>query len=158
MLLSELINTQWDDLIALSLAIVIIPCHMFWCLGSPTANWKHRKQARSRRLPLSTKLKHFAQLQLLYLYLFLLFLISMYSCSATLQARRTALAHAPHTPTHRTRKPTTACPARVGGMRRGRGRLTRLALCRAGLRIARGLPHDGQVARRVHRPPLSRRM
>jgi len=85
MLLSELINTQWDDLIALSLSIVIIPCHMFWCLGSPTANWKHRKQARARRLPLSTKLKHFVQLQLLYFYLFLLFLISMYSCSATLQ-------------------------------------------------------------------------
>jgi len=85
MLLSELINTQWDDLIALSLAIVIIPCHMFWSLGNPTANWKHRKQARARRLPLSTKLKHFVQLQLLYFYLFLLFLISMYSCSATLQ-------------------------------------------------------------------------
>ena len=85
MLLSELINTQWDDLIALSLALFIIPLHMFWALGNPTANWKHRKLARARRLPLSIKLKHFVQLQLLYFYLFLLFLISMYSCSATLQ-------------------------------------------------------------------------
>ena len=85
MLLSELINTQWDDLIALSLALFVIPLHMFWALGNPTANWKHRKLARVRRLPLSVKLKHFLQLQLLYFYLFLLFLISMYSCSATLQ-------------------------------------------------------------------------
>ena len=85
MALSEMINTQWDDLIALTLAIGIIPLHMFWCLGSPTANWRHRKLARARRLPLSTKLKHFVQLQLLYFYLFLLPLISMYSCSATLQ-------------------------------------------------------------------------
>ena len=58
---------------------------MFWCLGNPTANWKHRRLARARRLPLPIKLKHFVQLQLLYFYLFLLFLISMYSCSATLQ-------------------------------------------------------------------------
>ena len=65
MLLSELINTQWDDVIALSLAIVIIPCHMFWCLGNPTANWKHRRLARARRLPLAVKLKQFVQLQLL---------------------------------------------------------------------------------------------
>jgi len=85
MLLSELINSQWDDVIALSLAIIIIPSHMFWCLGNPTANWKHRKQARAQRLPLGVKLKHFVQLQILYLFLFLLFLISMYSCSATLQ-------------------------------------------------------------------------
>ena len=85
MFLSELINTQWDDLIALTLAIVIIPCHMFWCLGNPTANWKHRRMARARRLPLAVKLKHFIQLQLLYFYLFLLLMISMYSCSATLQ-------------------------------------------------------------------------
>lgn len=85
MLLSELINTQWDDLIALSLALFIIPLHMFWSLGNPTANWRHRKFSRTRRLPLSVKLKHFAQLQLLYFFLFALFLISMYSCSATLQ-------------------------------------------------------------------------
>ena len=85
MFLSELINTQWDDVVALSLALFIIPLHMFWCLGNPTANWKHRRLARSRRLPLSVKLKHFVQLQLLYFYLFLLLLISMYSCSATLQ-------------------------------------------------------------------------
>ena len=85
MLLSELINTQWDDLFALTLAIVIIPLHMFWCLGSPSANWKHRKLARQRRLPLGVKLKHFVQLQVLYFYLFLLFLVSMYSASATLQ-------------------------------------------------------------------------
>ena len=169
MLLSELINSQWDDVIALcrhptglqpvpsllqpgprvtvhilavtALAIIIIPSHMFWCLGNPTycdghlelvlslprhrqdcllpplnrANWKHRKQARAQRLPLGVKLKHFVQLQILCackrtrasehlttrlwcartdLFLFLLFLISMYSCSATLQA--SALARRPH--------------------------------------------------------------
>jgi len=85
MALSEMINTQWDDVIALSLVLLIVPLHMFWCLGNPTENWKHRKLARQRRLPLSVRLKHFVQLQLLYVYLFLLFLISMYSASATLQ-------------------------------------------------------------------------
>jgi len=85
MALSEMINTQWDDVVALTLVLVVIPCHMFWCLGNPSENWRHRKLARQRRLPLSVRLKHFLQLQLLYFYLFLVFLISMYSASATLQ-------------------------------------------------------------------------
>ena len=85
MALSEFINAQWDDVIALGLALFIIPLHMFWCLGHPSDNWRHRKLARAGRLPLSTRLKHFVQLQLLYFYLFLLLLISMYSASATLQ-------------------------------------------------------------------------
>ena len=91
MALSEMINTQWDDVVALTLVLVVIPCHMFWCLGNPSENWRHRKLARQRRLPLSVRLKHFLQLQLLYFYLFLVFLISMYSASATLQVRAHAL-------------------------------------------------------------------
>merc|ERR1711871_242949 len=70
MALSEMINTQWDDLIALSLALFIVPLHMLGCLGNPRANWRHRKLARAHRLPLSVRLKHFIQLQLLYFYLF----------------------------------------------------------------------------------------
>ena len=85
MALSEIINSQWDDVIALSLALFIVPFHMLWSLGQPSANWRHRKLARQRRLPLSVRLKHFVQLQLLYFYLLLLLIISMYSCSATLQ-------------------------------------------------------------------------
>jgi len=85
MALSEFINAQWDDVIALGLALFVIPLHMFWCLGHPSDNWRHRKLARVGRLPLSTRLKQFAQLQLLYFYLLLLLLISMYSASATLQ-------------------------------------------------------------------------
>jgi len=85
MALSEMINTQYDDVIALSLALFIIPLHMLWSLGNPTANWADRRLARAGRLPFSTRMKHFAQLQLLYFYLALLFLISMYSASATMQ-------------------------------------------------------------------------
>ena len=85
MALSEVINTQWDDVIALALALFVVPLHMFWCLGNPTTNWQHRKLARAGRLPMHVQLKQFVQLQLLYFYLFLLFLISMYSASATLQ-------------------------------------------------------------------------
>lgn len=85
MALSEVISTQWDDLLALALVLIIIPFHMFWCLGNPNENWRHRKLSRQRRLPLSVRLKHFAQLQVLYFYLLLVLLISMYSCSATLQ-------------------------------------------------------------------------
>ena len=43
MFLSELINTQWDDVIALTLAIVIIPCHM--------CTWLHHRSAASLVLP-----------------------------------------------------------------------------------------------------------
>ena len=61
MALSELINAQWDDVIALTLALFIIPFHMLWCLGHPSDNLRHRKLARApwRALPLSTRLKHF---------------------------------------------------------------------------------------------------
>ena len=85
MALSEFINAQWDDVIALTLALFIIPFHMLWCLGHPSDNLRHRKLSRAGQLPLSTRLKHFMQLQMLYFFLFLLFLISMYSASATLQ-------------------------------------------------------------------------
>ena len=61
------------------------PCHLPSALGSPAAHWRRRRLARQRRLPLSVRLKHFVQLQLLYFYLLMLLLISMYSCSATLQ-------------------------------------------------------------------------
>ena len=78
MALGEVLHTQYDDLVALSLALFVVPLHMFWCLGNPHANWEERRLARSRRLPATTKLKHALQLGLLYFYLLLLFLISMY--------------------------------------------------------------------------------
>ena len=85
MALGELLHTQYDDLFALTLALFVVPLHMFWCLGNPRANWEERRLARKHQLPLSVRLRHAAQLGLLYFYLLLLFAISMYSCSATLQ-------------------------------------------------------------------------
>lgn len=76
---------QWDDLIALTLALVLVPGHMCWCLGNPKLNWRERKLARQGKLPMSSKLRQGIQLGILYFLLFLLFLVSMYSCSATLQ-------------------------------------------------------------------------
>ena len=38
MALSEATDTQWDDVIALSLALLIVPLHMCWCLGNPQRN------------------------------------------------------------------------------------------------------------------------
>lgn len=38
MALSEALNTQWDDLIALTLALFLVPGHMCWCLGNPSRN------------------------------------------------------------------------------------------------------------------------
>lgn len=72
-------------MVALFLALFVVPLHMFWCLGSPLQNWADRKLARQGRLPAGVKIKHWLQLALLYFYLFMLFLISMYSSSATLQ-------------------------------------------------------------------------
>lgn len=46
MALSEMLNTQWDDIIALLLVLVVVPCHMLWSLGNPTLNWKERKLSR----------------------------------------------------------------------------------------------------------------
>lgn len=85
MALSEILHTQYDDVVALFLALFVVPLHMFWCLGSPLQNWADRKLARQGRLPAGVKIKHWLQLALLYFYLFMLFLISMYSSSATLQ-------------------------------------------------------------------------
>jgi len=85
MALSEMLNTQWDDLIALTLALFLVPGHMCWCLGNPELNWRERKLARQGKLPMSSKLRQAAQLGILYFLLSLLFLVSMYSCSATLQ-------------------------------------------------------------------------
>jgi hypothetical protein len=50
MALSEFINAQWDDVIALTLALFIIPFHMLWCLGHPSDNLRHRKLARAGQL------------------------------------------------------------------------------------------------------------
>lgn len=85
MALSEMLNTQWDDLIALTLSLFLVPGHMCWCLGNPELNWRERKLARQGKLPMSSKLRQGVQLGILYFLLFLLFLVSMYSCSATLQ-------------------------------------------------------------------------
>ena len=85
MALSEMINTQWDDVIALSLGLVIVPGHMCWCLGNPRANWEDRRLSRNGRLPLKRQLLQVVQLMILYFLLLLLFLVSMYSASATLQ-------------------------------------------------------------------------
>eukprot|EP00324_Dicrateria_rotunda_P008249 CAMPEP_0206178610 /NCGR_PEP_ID=MMETSP1474-20131121/64793_1 /ASSEMBLY_ACC=CAM_ASM_001110 /TAXON_ID=97495 /ORGANISM="Imantonia sp., Strain RCC918" /LENGTH=114 /DNA_ID=CAMNT_0053591213 /DNA_START=64 /DNA_END=408 /DNA_ORIENTATION=- len=85
MALSEALNTQWDDLIALTLALFLVPGHMCWCLGNPSRNWEERRLARQGRLPFSALLRQGVQLSILYFLLFLLFLISMYSASATLQ-------------------------------------------------------------------------
>ena len=85
--LSETIHTQWDDIVALSLSLVFVPLHMCWSLGNARRNWEDRRLARNGRLPLSRKLLQLVQLAILYLLLFLLLLVSMYSASATLQAR-----------------------------------------------------------------------
>ena len=85
--LSETIHTQWDDIVALSLSLVLVPLHMCWSLGNARRNWEDRRLARNGRLPRSRKLLQLLQLCILYLLLFLLLLVSMYSASATLQAR-----------------------------------------------------------------------
>merc|ERR1712070_1002746 len=85
MALSEAVNTQWDDLVALTLALFIVPFHMCWCLGNFRRNWEDRKLSRKGQLPWQTHLLHSTQLVMLYFLLFLLLLISMYSASATLQ-------------------------------------------------------------------------
>lgn len=78
-------DTQWDDAIALALALVIVPVHMCWCFGSPQRNLRDRRLARKGQLPISTGILHTVQLLILYLLLLLLFIISMYSASDTLQ-------------------------------------------------------------------------
>jgi beta-mannan synthase len=83
--LSETIHTQWDDIVALSLSLVLVPLHMCWSLGNARRNWEDRRLARNGRLPRSRKLLQLLQLCILYLLLFLLLLVSMYSASATLQ-------------------------------------------------------------------------
>ena len=85
MALSEMINTQWDDLIALTLALVVVPGHMCWCMGNPRVNWEDRRLSRNGRLPLRRQLMQVVQLGILYFLLLLLLLVSMYSASATLQ-------------------------------------------------------------------------
>ena len=85
MALSEMTHTQWDDILALLLALVLIPGHMLLCLGNPRVNIEERKLARKGRLPLSAMLRQYAQLAVLYFLLFVLFTVSMYSASATLQ-------------------------------------------------------------------------
>ena len=85
MALSETIHTQWDDVIALSLALVFVPCHMCWALGNPRANWEDRRLSRNGKLPMRRQLLQLVQLIILYVLLLLLFLVSMYSASATLQ-------------------------------------------------------------------------
>jgi len=85
MALGEILHTQYDDVLALFLALFVIPLHMFWCLGSPSQNWSERKLARHGLLSSGTRFKHVLQLAVLYVYLFFLFLVSMYSSSATLQ-------------------------------------------------------------------------
>ena len=85
MALSEMINTQWDDLIALTLALVLVPGHMCWCMGNPRVNWEDRRLSRIGRLPLRRQLMQLMQLGILYFLLLLLLLVSMYSASATLQ-------------------------------------------------------------------------
>ena len=78
-------NTQWDDLIALTLALVVVPGHMCWCMGNPRVNWEDRRLSRNGRLPLRRQLMQVVQLGILYFLLLLLLLVSMYSASATLQ-------------------------------------------------------------------------
>eukprot|EP00326_Haptolina_ericina_P004180 CAMPEP_0181202158 /NCGR_PEP_ID=MMETSP1096-20121128/18689_1 /TAXON_ID=156174 ORGANISM="Chrysochromulina ericina, Strain CCMP281" /NCGR_SAMPLE_ID=MMETSP1096 /ASSEMBLY_ACC=CAM_ASM_000453 /LENGTH=105 /DNA_ID=CAMNT_0023292645 /DNA_START=103 /DNA_END=420 /DNA_ORIENTATION=- len=85
MALSEMLNTQWDDLVALTLVLVLVPGHLLWCLGNPTLNWKERRLSRQGKLPFKSQMRMAIQLGILYFLLFLLFLVSMYSCSATLQ-------------------------------------------------------------------------
>lgn len=85
MALSEMTHTQWDDIVALVLALVLIPGHMCICFGNPSSNIDQRKLARKGKLPLSVILRQHAQLLVLYSLLFILFLVSMYSASATLQ-------------------------------------------------------------------------
>lgn len=85
MALSEMTHTQWDDIVALILALVLMPGHMFICLGNPSRNIDQRKLARKGKLALSVVLRQHAQLFVLYALLFILFLVSMYSTSATLQ-------------------------------------------------------------------------
>ena len=84
--LSETIHTQWDDIVALSLSLVLVPLHMCWSLGNARRNWEDRRLARNGRLVQQETLQPL-QLCILYLLLFLLLLVSMYSASATLQAR-----------------------------------------------------------------------
>ena len=114
MALSELINAQWDDAIALTLALFIIPFHMLWCLGHPSDNLRHRKLARAmagassldtpQALPVAAK-------------------CSTSSSSCSFSSRCTPP------------RPPRTC---------------------AGLRVARVLPLNGQVARGVHRPEAPR--
>lgn len=131
-------------MVALFLALFVVPLHMFWCLGSPLQNWADRKLARQGRLPAGVKIKHWLQLALLYFYLFMLFLISMYSSSATLQVcQATTSALPPQYPIVQ-----TVMMERVQ-------QLTSTSCRIPGLRFARGLPPQRQVARRVYRPALS---
>ena len=58
---------------------------MCLCMGNPWVNWEDRRLSRNGRLPLRRQLLQVVQLGVLYLLLLLLFLISMYSASATLQ-------------------------------------------------------------------------
>jgi len=93
MALSEMNTTQWDDLIALSLALVLVPGHLCLSLGSPRANIEHRRLARKGRLPFRVWACQCVSLAVLYFLLLLLFLISMYSASATLQQHVSRLVH-----------------------------------------------------------------
>ena len=70
---------------ASSLALIFVPCHMCWALGNPKANWEDRRLSRNGKLPMRRQLLQVAQLIILYVLLLLLFLVSMYSASATLQ-------------------------------------------------------------------------
>lgn len=147
---------RYDDVLALFLALLVIPLHMFWCLGSPSQNWAERRLARHGRLPAGIKVKHGFQLALLYFYLFLLFLISMYSSSATLQVTPSTFCRRPCFPL----SPPVLC---LVPSTRAHVSLRLRAYCPygnviaqeppsplpAGLRLARGLPPQWQVVGRV---------